>query len=235
MDRSTLCRSREPEPTLGWVASARAGRARCAGAGSGPRGPWPAPQTLPTVHAHVRFRGGQAASLTVPIPPSAWQARQTNPDTLALLDRLLDDHTDAEVAELLNEAGHRSGTGRPSTQGSCSSSAATAGSRAAATGSELPACSPSPRPPSGSASTRDDQGLARSRAARRPQGQRQKRATLADARGSTARQAGRRLAEREPIGSTRRCSVTGVRQLVGERRAFFGSAPVIARVPARRV
>ena len=31
--------------------------------------------------------------------PDAWQARQTDPDTLALLDRLLDDHTDAEVAE----------------------------------------------------------------------------------------------------------------------------------------
>jgi DNA invertase Pin-like site-specific DNA recombinase len=64
------------------------------------------------IHLHVRFRGGQTTSLTVPIPPTAWQARQTHPDTLAALDRLLDDHTDAEVAELLDRDGHRSGEGK---------------------------------------------------------------------------------------------------------------------------
>jgi DNA invertase Pin-like site-specific DNA recombinase len=67
------------------------------------------------IHLHVRFRGGQTESLTMPIPPKAWQARQTHPDALAALDRLLDDHTDAETAELLNEIGHRSGEGRPFT------------------------------------------------------------------------------------------------------------------------
>ena len=35
------------------------------------------------IHLHVRFRGGQTTSLTVPIPPTGWQARQTDPDTLA--------------------------------------------------------------------------------------------------------------------------------------------------------
>jgi len=64
------------------------------------------------IHLHVRFRGGQATSLTVPIPPTGWQTRQTRPDTLAALDRLLDDHTDAETAEALNASGHRSGEGR---------------------------------------------------------------------------------------------------------------------------
>jgi hypothetical protein len=64
------------------------------------------------IHVHVRFRG-QSRSLTLPIPLKAWQARQTHPDTVVLLDQLLDDHTDAEVAGLLNEAGHRSGEGRP--------------------------------------------------------------------------------------------------------------------------
>ena len=67
------------------------------------------------IHLHVRFRGGQATSLTVPIPPPAWQLRQTRPDTLAALDRLLDDHTDAEAAAALNAAGHRSGEGKPFT------------------------------------------------------------------------------------------------------------------------
>ena len=63
------------------------------------------------INIHVRFRGGQATSLSVPIPPTSWQKRLTHRDTLALVDTLLDDHTDAEVAELLNQAGHRSGTG----------------------------------------------------------------------------------------------------------------------------
>ena len=67
------------------------------------------------IHLHVRFRGGQTTSLTTPIPPMAWQARQTEPDTLDLLDRLLNEHTDTEVAEQLNAAGHRSGEGKPFT------------------------------------------------------------------------------------------------------------------------
>ncbi len=41
---------------------------------------------------------------------------QTEPDTFDLLDRLLDDYTDAEVADALNAAGHRSGTGQPFTR-----------------------------------------------------------------------------------------------------------------------
>jgi DNA invertase Pin-like site-specific DNA recombinase len=67
------------------------------------------------IHLHVRFRGGRTTSLTIPIPPSGGQARQTAPDTLAELDRLLDDHTDAQAAEALNIAGHRSGTDQPFT------------------------------------------------------------------------------------------------------------------------
>ena len=67
------------------------------------------------IHIHVRLRGGQTTSLTVAIPPKAWQVRQTHPDTLATLNRLLDTHTDAETAEALNTAGHRSGEGKPFT------------------------------------------------------------------------------------------------------------------------
>jgi DNA invertase Pin-like site-specific DNA recombinase len=61
------------------------------------------------IHIHVRFRGGQTTSLTIPIPPRAWHLRQTNPNTLAHLEQLLDDHTDAETAAKLNADGHRSG------------------------------------------------------------------------------------------------------------------------------
>ena len=67
------------------------------------------------IHAHVRFRGGQTTSLTLPIPGKAWQLRETHTDTLAELDRLLDEHTDAETAAALNAAGHRSGEGKPFT------------------------------------------------------------------------------------------------------------------------
>ena len=65
------------------------------------------------LHLHVRFRGGQTTSLTIPLPLNAWQARQTDPDTIALLDQLLDHHTDSETAAKLNAAGRRSGTGKP--------------------------------------------------------------------------------------------------------------------------
>src|SRR6266536_3435916 len=53
------------------------------------------------IHLHVRFRGGTTTSLTVPIPPKAWQTRQTHPHTLTQLDRLLEHHTDAETAMAL--------------------------------------------------------------------------------------------------------------------------------------
>jgi hypothetical protein len=68
------------------------------------------------IHLHVRFRGGQTTSLTTPIPPNSWQARQTHPDTIALLDQLLDDHTDGETADQLNQAGHHSGLNKPFTR-----------------------------------------------------------------------------------------------------------------------
>jgi DNA invertase Pin-like site-specific DNA recombinase len=67
------------------------------------------------IHLDIRFRGGQTRSMTIPIPLSAWKARQTDPDTLALLDQLLDEHTDAETATELNHAASRSGTGKPFT------------------------------------------------------------------------------------------------------------------------
>jgi len=69
------------------------------------------------IHLHVRLRGRQTHSLVVPIPPTSWQARQTRPDTLAELDRLLDTHTDAETADALNIAGHCSGENKPFTVG----------------------------------------------------------------------------------------------------------------------
>jgi hypothetical protein len=65
------------------------------------------------VRLQIRFRGGAARTLTVPLPQPYWMMRRTSPDVIAAIDRLLDDHTDGEVAELLNERGMTSGTGQP--------------------------------------------------------------------------------------------------------------------------
>jgi DNA invertase Pin-like site-specific DNA recombinase len=67
------------------------------------------------IHLHVRFRGGQVTSLSVPIPPPAWKTWETDPAIIATLNQLLNDHTDAEAAAALNAAGHRSGKGKPFT------------------------------------------------------------------------------------------------------------------------
>jgi DNA invertase Pin-like site-specific DNA recombinase len=67
------------------------------------------------IHLHVRLRGGQTTSLTIPIPPNSWQARQTNPDTIKQIDQLLEIHTDASTATELNHAGRRTGTNKPFT------------------------------------------------------------------------------------------------------------------------
>ena len=69
------------------------------------------------ITAHVRLKGGQAHTLTLPIPLRCWEARKVHPDTVKLIDRLLEDHTDAETAQRLNQAGRRSGTGQPFSSG----------------------------------------------------------------------------------------------------------------------
>jgi DNA invertase Pin-like site-specific DNA recombinase len=57
--------------------------------------------------AHVRFRGGATQSLHLALPKNAAELRKADPAVVAEVDRLLDEHTDAEVAELLNESGWR--------------------------------------------------------------------------------------------------------------------------------
>jgi hypothetical protein len=65
------------------------------------------------IAAGVRFRGGASRSLTLPLAQPAWQLRQTSADVVAEIDALLDDHTEGEVARILNERGHVSGEGLP--------------------------------------------------------------------------------------------------------------------------
>lgn len=59
--------------------------------------------------AHVRLRGGATKTLTLPLPMNAWQGRMTPDSTLHQMDALLEDHTDSEVATILNEHGLKTG------------------------------------------------------------------------------------------------------------------------------
>jgi hypothetical protein len=68
------------------------------------------------ITVEVRFKGGAARTLSLPLPKPAWALWQTHPDVVAEVDRLLKDYTDARIAVLLNESGWRSGKGRTFTR-----------------------------------------------------------------------------------------------------------------------
>jgi len=64
---------------------------------------------------HVRFRGGQTTTLTTDRPKPMALVRKTLPDTIEMLDRLLDTCSDKAAATLLNTLGHRNWKGEPFT------------------------------------------------------------------------------------------------------------------------
>lgn len=63
----------------------------------------------------VRFRGGATQSLTLPLPLGAPELRKTGDDVIGEIDRLLDNHTETEIASILNQTELRSGSGQPFT------------------------------------------------------------------------------------------------------------------------
>ncbi|MGH2863362.1 MAG: recombinase family protein [Solirubrobacteraceae bacterium] len=67
------------------------------------------------IHLHVRFRGGQTSSLTLPLPTRVGELRKTPAEVIAQIDQLLDQHTEGEIAMILNQQGHRSFDGKPFT------------------------------------------------------------------------------------------------------------------------
>lgn len=58
---------------------------------------------------HVRFRGGRIETLTTQNPKSSAQQVKTRPEVVELVDKLLDDHVCAEIADILNAKGIRPG------------------------------------------------------------------------------------------------------------------------------
>jgi DNA invertase Pin-like site-specific DNA recombinase len=65
------------------------------------------------ITAHVRFRGGATQTLVLPLPLPVWAQRKTSPETIAEIDSLLDEHTEAEIARILADRGLRSRAGKP--------------------------------------------------------------------------------------------------------------------------
>jgi hypothetical protein len=62
---------------------------------------------------HVRFKGGATRSFTLPLPLGAPELRKTDAAVIQEIDRLLDGHTEREIALILNQKGMRSGSGKP--------------------------------------------------------------------------------------------------------------------------
>lgn len=57
----------------------------------------------------IRFRGGATHCLSLPIPGPAWKLRQTSPEVVTEVDRLLEKHTEAVIARILNSRALKSG------------------------------------------------------------------------------------------------------------------------------
>jgi DNA invertase Pin-like site-specific DNA recombinase len=70
-------------------------------------------RTRDTITAHVRLPAGQHRTLTMPVPPTAAQLRKTPAAAVTAIDELLDRHTHAQIAAILNDRGLTSGEGRP--------------------------------------------------------------------------------------------------------------------------
>ncbi|MBK8099576.1 MAG: hypothetical protein IPK26_20900 [Planctomycetes bacterium] len=63
------------------------------------------------VTAAVRFRGGATTTLTLPRPLTAQQRRATHEAVRSEIDELLGEYTNAQVANILNQRGRRTGAG----------------------------------------------------------------------------------------------------------------------------
>jgi DNA invertase Pin-like site-specific DNA recombinase len=60
---------------------------------------------------HIRFKGGATRTETLPPPQLAYKTWQTEPQIVALIDDLMNEHTPKEIAAILNGQGLRSGKG----------------------------------------------------------------------------------------------------------------------------
>jgi hypothetical protein len=66
-----------------------------------------------TITAHVRLSGGASRTLIMDRPLPIAQIRKFKPEIVAEVDRLLDHHCDREIADILNQRGHRTWEDKP--------------------------------------------------------------------------------------------------------------------------
>jgi DNA invertase Pin-like site-specific DNA recombinase len=66
-----------------------------------------------TITAHIRLRGGATRTLKIDRPLSIAEVRKTKPEVVAEIDRLLDQHCDDEIAQILNREGRRTSQNAP--------------------------------------------------------------------------------------------------------------------------
>ena len=66
------------------------------------------------LHVHIRFKGGAAESLVLPLPENAWRKRLTHPDVVTRIAQLLELYDDdRQAAEQLNAEGFLTGARKP--------------------------------------------------------------------------------------------------------------------------
>jgi excisionase family DNA binding protein len=63
------------------------------------------------ITAQIRFNGGTTHTLHLELPKRSWELHQTPSGVVELVDQLLEDYTDIDVARQLNALGMRSGWG----------------------------------------------------------------------------------------------------------------------------
>jgi hypothetical protein len=63
------------------------------------------------ISLQIRFKGGACTTLHLPLPLCGWQQRLTPPTVIDEIDHLLDDHTVAQIADILNARGMTPGAG----------------------------------------------------------------------------------------------------------------------------
>lgn len=67
------------------------------------------------ITVHVRFKGGAIRTLALPLPLRAWERYRTLRAVVEEIDNLLDEHTEAQAAQILNAKGLCSGHQHPFT------------------------------------------------------------------------------------------------------------------------
>ncbi len=61
------------------------------------------------ITAHIRFKGGNSKTLSLPLSLSAFMARKTKPEIVGEVDRLLEKYTERQIASILNNRGLQTG------------------------------------------------------------------------------------------------------------------------------